>query len=74
MIDWLKHLISADNVASASRLLQALIVVALLPLLWVVVWKSEWKIADNPRLVLLCLIGSGAGGYITSKIKENSNG
>jgi hypothetical protein len=72
MIDWLKKLISADAAVSASRLLQTVIVIAIIPLLWMVVWNSKWVISDNARLVLICLIGGGAGGYITSKLKEGS--
>jgi hypothetical protein len=73
MISWLKALLSADKATSSSRLVQILVVVAMTALIWVVVWKSAWIISDNARLIALCLIGGGAGGYIASKVKEGND-
>lgn len=72
LLNWIKKNLSNDPLTSNSRLLQSVIVVNLTIILWLVVAFSNWVITDNVRLVMLCLITSGAGAYITSKIGEKN--
>lgn len=77
MFKWLKipltrlgKNLSADGSSSNSRALQSVIVVNLVAILWVVMAKGEWIISDNTRLVMICLIVSGAGAYVGGKKYE----
>lgn len=70
VVDWLGRTFSADSTSSSSRVLQAVIVLNLVPIMWFVVSRANWTISDNARLVLITLIVSGAGSYMTGKLKE----
>lgn len=74
LINWIKTMFSSSRSASNSRLLQTLIVLNLLIMLWIVLWFATWKIDDNTRLVLICLVVSGAGSYISNKVGPNKDG
>lgn len=65
--NWLAKNLSSDSTSSNSRALQSIIVVNIVVMLWFVLVKAHWYIHDNTRLVLVCLIVSGAGGYIGGK-------
>jgi hypothetical protein len=69
LINWIKTMLSSSRSASNSRLLQTLIVGNLLIMLWIVLWFATWRIEDNVRLVLICLIVSGAGVGVAGKLK-----
>ena len=68
LVRWIKSNLSPDNSVSNSRTLQSLIVVNLVIMLWIVLQRANWVISDNARLVLICLITGGAGGYIVGKL------
>jgi len=67
-IGWINKNLSSDPSSSNSRVLQTIIVLSIVPLVWLVVSHSDWKIEDNPRLILLALITAGAGSYITNRV------
>jgi uncharacterized membrane-anchored protein len=67
---WLNRNLSADPSTSNSRTLQTLIVINLVVMCWLVLATANWTISDNLRLVLICLITGGAGGYIANKISS----
>ena len=68
LFSWLNKNLSADSTTSNSRTLQTLIVLNLIVMCWLVLVHANWTISDNLRLVLLCLITGGAGGYIANKL------
>lgn len=70
---WIDRNLSADPSTSNSRTLQTLIVLNLLVMLWLVLAKAGWTISDNTRLVMLCLITGGAGGYIANKLRGSND-
>lgn len=66
--NWLNGLFSSSDATSNSRVLQTLIVTNIIVMLWLVLKHASWVISDNARLVMLGLIGGGAGAYITNKV------
>jgi len=69
-IKWIGGNLSSDPTNSNSRLLQTVIVLGLLPMVWIIVGKADWKLEDNPRIVIVTLIVSGAGAYAAGKAAE----
>jgi hypothetical protein len=67
---WLGKNLSTDGTSSNSRALQSIIVINLTAILWVVMAKAGYVISDNARLVMICLICSGAGSYSLGKFAE----
>lgn len=70
---WIDRNLSTDPSTSNSRTLQTLIVINITIMLWIVLARAGWVISDNTRLILICLITGGAGGYIAGKL-GGSNG
>ena len=69
-LNWLSKNLSTDGSSSSSRALQSIIVINLTIILWVVMAKAGSVISDNARLVMICLICSGAGSYSLGKFAE----
>ena len=65
--NWLARNLSSDGSSSNSRALQSIIVINLVAMLWIVLSHSKYVISDNARLVMVCLIVSGAGAYASGK-------